>query len=189
MENKPVAPIRTITGELIGGFLLYGLLFSLLYNVVYSAITDKISSDSLILSTIIAIILQGISVFCVWRCSIFTTFKKRALYKNDLNLIMKNLMIFTVILCLVDALLNFSKVNKQVEETINSDPNIIFSEHIANSLYDDDEIAEYKSEKEKAVNEVKSKLYAYLIILEIGLVAVYLGVLPLQKKAISKYAV
>ena len=76
LENKQIATVRTITGELIGGFLLYGIAFSILYNIAYSAILNRISSDSLILTAIITIILQGITVFCIWRCSIATTFKK-----------------------------------------------------------------------------------------------------------------
>ena len=56
-------------------------------------------------------------------------------------------------------------------------------------LYDDEEIAQYKAEKEKLIGETKTKLYTYLIVLEIGLLVVYLGVVPLQKKAILKYAV
>ena len=73
LENKQVATVRTITGALIGGFILYGIVFSILYSFIYSAITNRISEDSLILTAIIAIILQGITIFCIWRCSIANT--------------------------------------------------------------------------------------------------------------------
>ena len=56
-------------------------------------------------------------------------------------------------------------------------------------LYDDEEIAQYKAEKERIINEAKTKLYTYLTILEIGLLAVHVSVIPLQKKAILKHAV
>ena len=189
MENKQVATVRTITGELIGGFILYGIVFSILYNIVYSVISNRISSDSLILTAIIAIILQGITVFCVWRCSIATTFRKRLIDTNDVQNVIKNLMIFTVILCLISAIMNFSEVKEKVEKTINSNASVILSESYMKYLYDDEEIAQYQAEKEKVVNETKTKLYTYLAVLEIGLLAVYLGVVPLQKKAILKYAV
>jgi len=48
--NLTNATVRTITGELIGGFLLYGIVFSFLYRILYSAISNRISSDSLILT-------------------------------------------------------------------------------------------------------------------------------------------
>ena len=189
LENKQVATVRTITGELIGGFILYGIVFGILYSFIYSAITNRISEDSLILTAIIAIIFQGITVFCVWRCSIATTFRKRLIETNDVKIVMKNLMIFTVIICFLTALMNFAQVNETVEEAINSNANVMMAESYMKYLYDDEEIAQYEAEKEKIVNETKGKLYVYLAVLEIGLLAVYLGVVPLQKKAILKYAV
>ena len=189
LENKQVATVRTITGELIGGFILYGIVFGILYSFIYSAITNRISEDSLILTAIIAIIFQGITVFCVWRCSIATTFRKRLIETNDVKIVMKNLMIFTVIICFLTALMNFAQVNETVEDAINSNANVMMAESYMKYLYDDEEIAQYEAEKEKIVNETKGKLYVYLAVLEIGLLAVYLGVVPLQKKAILKYAV
>lgn len=189
MENKQVATVRTITGELIGGFILYGIAFSILYSVIYSVISNRVSSYSLILNAIIAIVLQGITVFCIWRCSIATTFRKRLIYTNDVPNVMRNLMIFTVILCLISAIMNFSEVNEKVEKTINSNASVILSESYMKYLYDDDKITQYRAEKEKIISETKTKLYTYLAVLEFGLLAVYLGVIPLQKKIILKYAI
>lgn len=187
MENKQVATVRTITGELIGGFLLYGIAFGLLYSIIYAAITNRIETDSQILIAIITIILQGITVFFVWRCSIATTFRKRLIEINDVPKVMKNLLIFTVIISFITALMNFSEVNDKINETIDS--KFLLSETVLKYMYDDDEIEKYNEEKEKAINEAKSTVYTYLAVLEIGLLTVYLGVVPLQKKAILKYAV
>lgn len=65
----------------------------------------------------------------------------------------------------------------------------MFSESYMKYLYDDKEIAQYQAQKEKIISEAKTKLYTYLTVLEIGLLAVYLGAVSLQKKAILKYAV
>lgn len=184
LENKQIATVRTITGELIGGFLLYGIAFSILYNIAYSAILNRISSDSLILTAIITIILQGITVFCIWRCSIATTFKKRAIDRNDIKTVMKNLIIFTLIICFITALLNFTEVNKKL--AIQSS-DLMFSETFVKYKYNAVEMAKYQTEKEKIISKTKTKLYTYLGVLEIGLLAVYLGVVPLQKKAILKH--
>ena len=190
LENKQVATVRTITGELIGGFILYGIVFGILYSSIYSAITNTIPENySLVLKAIIAILLQGIIVFFIWRCSIATTFRKRLIETNDVKTVIKNLMIFTVIICFITAMINFIRVNQTIEETINSDVNLRIAETYMQYLYDDEEIAQYQAEKEEIINENKTKLYTYLIVLEIGLLAVYLGAVPLQKKAILKYAV
>ena len=189
LKNKEVATVRTITGELIGGFILYGLVFGILYSFIYSAIINRIPEDSSILTAIIAIILQGITVFCVWRCSIATTFRKRLIEKDDVKTVMKNLIIFTVIISFLTAMINFAQVNETVENEINS--KLTVSEMYMKYLYDydDDEIAQYDEKKKKIISETKSRLYTYLAVLEIGLLAVYLGVVPLQKKAILKYEV
>lgn len=185
MENKQVATVRTITGELIGGFILYGIVFGILYSFIFSAITIRIPKNSLILPAIIAIILQGITVFCVWRCSIATTFRKRLIKTDDVKTVMKNLIIFTVIICFLTALINFVQINKTIEDEINS--SLMVPEMYIGYLYDDDKIAQYEAEKEKKISEIKSKLYTYLAVFNIGLLAVYIGVVPLQKKSILKY--
>ena len=193
MENKQIATVRTITGELIGGFFLYGIVFSILYGILYSilypVISNSIPSDYSIFKAILAIILQGITVFCVWRCSIATTFRKRLINTNDVQNVMKNLMIFTIIICLISAIMNFFEVNAEVEKNINSNANISIAESYMKYLYNDEQIAQYQAEKEKIINETKTKLYTYWTVLEFGLLAVYLGVVPLQKKAILKYSV
>ena len=187
MENKEVATVRTITGELIGGFLLYGIVFGILYSIVYATISNRIPSDSLILTAIISIILQAITVFCVWRCSIATTFRKRAIDNNDVKKVMKNLIIFTVIICFISTLMNFSEVNKKLDKTIQS--NLMLSEAFMKYQYNSDEFEKYQVEKENVISEAKTKLYTYLGVLEIGLLAVHLGVVLLQKKAILRHAV
>lgn len=103
MENKQIATVRKITGELIGGFILYGIVFGILYDILYNSIANKISENYILLA-IIAIILQGIIGFCIWRCSIATTFRNRLIEKNNVKTVMKNLIIFTVIICILTAI-------------------------------------------------------------------------------------
>ena len=189
LENKQIATVRTITGELIGVFFLFGIVFTIIYSLLYSVISNSISEESLILTAIIAIILQGIAVFCVWRCSITITFKKRLIETNNVKIVMRNLLIFTAIICLISLITNFSKVNETINETINSNHSLAISENYMKYLYDDEEIAQYEAEKERVINEAETRLYIYLTVLEIGLIVVYFGAVLLQKKAILKYAV
>ena len=189
MENKEIATIRTITGELIGGFILYGIPFAILYSIIFGLISKVIPSESLIITAIVAIILQGLSAFFIWKCSIAATFRKRSIDRNDVPTVIRNLLIFTVILCFISALMNFSDVNQRIDKTINSNASLQLSESFMKYMYDDQQIAQYQAEKEEAISEAKTKLYTYLAVLEIGLLVVYLGVVPLQKKSILKYAV
>ncbi len=189
MENKEIATIRTITGELIGGFLIYGIPFAILYRIIFALISKVIPSESLIITAIVAIVLHGLIAFFVWKCSIATTFRKRAISRNDVSTVMRNLFIFTVILCFINAIINFSDVNQKIDQSINSNVNLQLSENFMKYMYNDEQMAQYQVEKEKAIDEAKTKLYTYWAVLEIGLLVVFLGVVPLQKRSILKHAV
>lgn len=189
MENKEIATVGKITGELIGGFFLYGILFGILYNIIFSFIRLSLPSISKLLIAVIAVILQGLVVFCIWRCSISTTFKKRAIDRNDVSAVIRNLLIFTVIICIFNGFFSFFDAHKTFDKAINSSTDLRMYDQFANSVYNTKQKAQYQEEKEKALNKAKSELTAYIIVLEVGLLIVYLGVVPLQKKSILKHAV
>lgn len=189
MENKEVATVKKITVELVCGFIVYGIPFAILYSIVYSVISSIISSEALIIKAIIAIILQGIGVYFIWKFNIDSTFKKISISRNDVPAVMKNIMIFTIILCAINAIMNFSEVNQLVDETINSSASVKFSERFMRYTYTPEQMGQYEIEKQKAIKKTKAKLYIYLAVLEIGVSAVYLGAVPLQKDSILKYAV
>lgn len=182
MEPKEVSTVRKITGELIGeligGFIVYGIIYGILYSIIYSLIIEKISTDSLMPQAIIAIILQGLFAFAIWRVSIKTTFRKRSILQNDVPKVIKNMFIFTVILCVISTFSNYLEVKEKVEK-IEDRVNIYTS-----YMYDD-----AKEETEEALEEAKSELYTYLTVLELGLFAAYMAVVPLQKKAILENSV
>lgn len=185
MENKEFATTKKITQELIGGWLLWGILFGIIYSIVYNLITH--SMESLILKAIIAIIMQGIIAFLIWKFSTKSTFKKRTMSYNDVPTVMRNLIIFTVIICVINGIYHFSEVNDTIDKAVNSDYKLKYTESMMSYLYNDEQIEEYNKQKEDAIAEVKSQAYTYLVIIEIGLTAVYLAVLPLEKKEILKY--
>lgn len=135
---------------------------------------------------IIAIVLQGIVGLLCWKCSTNSAFKKKTMDINEVPKVMKGLVIFTVIVCAINGIMNYSNVDKQVDRYVKYNTELMIQESFMESLYDDDELQEYYAEKEKAIEDVKSQLYVYLIILKIGLTAVYLAILPIVKKGIVK---
>lgn len=189
MFNKEIATVRKATGELIGGFFLYGILFGILYSIVYNLVVAKFASNSLMPKAIIAIILQGITVFLIWQSSTASTFKKRNIYRDDVPTVMRNLVIFTIIICIGSAIVNFAQVNSTIDKMVETDVGLKLREGYMSYLYSDEQMAEYEVQKKQAITEAKGKLYGYLAVLEVGLLAVYLGVLPLEKNMIMKYSV
>lgn len=174
-----------MTGELIGGYIIYGFLFGLLYSIIITITSEYIESS--ILKLILSIVLQGITVYIVWKFSIKSAFKKMTIHTHEVSKVMKNLIIFTIVICLLTGIYNFKKVSSNFDEEIDSNIGLILNDRYASYLYDDEEMEEYKSKKEKTISDAKAKLYGYLAVLQIGLLAVYLGVLPLEKKIMLKY--
>lgn len=185
MENKEMVSARKMSQHLMGNWLLWGLLFGFIYSFVFALITN--SMESLVLKAIIAVIAQGIIAIIVWKLSISSSFKKRTISYNDVPTVMKNLIIFTLVICILTGIYNIASVNSSMDEAINSDYKLKFSESMMSRIYSDEQMAEYNKEKEKTIAEAKNKANMYLIILEVGLTAVYLAVLPLEKKEILKY--
>ncbi len=184
MENKEFATTKKITQELIGGWLLWGIVFGLIYSPLYAFITH--SMESLVLKAIISIVMQGIITFIIWKFSTKSTFKKRTISYNDVPTVMRNLMIFTVIVCVINGIYNYFQVNSTIDEAVNSNY-IKYTESMMSYLYDDDQMTEYNKQKEDAIAKAKKQARTYLVILEIGLTAIYLAVLPLEKREILKY--
>lgn len=185
MENKQMISAGKMSQYLIGNWLLWGLLFGYIYSFAFSLITNSI--ESLVLKAIIAVIAQGVIAIIVWKLSTSSSFKKRTISYNDVRTVMKNLIIFTIVICILTGIYNIASVNSSIDETIKSDYKLKFTESIMSSIYSDEQMAQYNKEKEKAIAEAKSKANTYLVILEVGLIAVYLAVLPLEKKEILKY--
>ena len=185
MENKEMVSAGKMSQHLMGNWLLWGLLFGFIYSFVFALITN--SMESLVLKAIIAVIVQGIIAIIVWKLSTSSSFKKRTISYKDVPTVMEHLIIFTIVVCILTGIYNIASVNSSMDETINSNYELKFSESIMSKIYSDEQMAEYNKEKEKAISEAKSKVNMYVVILEVGLTVVYLAVLPLEKKEILKY--
>ena len=182
MKNKELVSSGKMTSYLIGDWLILGIVFSIVYNFIYELITN--SMESLILETLVAIILQGITVFLLWKSCLNFFFKKRTISNDDVPVVMKNLIIFTVIICLLSAALNLFTLNSTIDKEIQSE--LRYSESMMPYFYSNEAMKEYQEQKEQVIKEVKTKSYTYSIISQIGITTVYLAVLMLVKKDILK---
>lgn len=185
MENKEIVTSGKMTQALIGNWLLWGLIFGVIYSFIYSL--TAVFIESMFGVALVAIVLQGITAILIWKYCTLSSFKKKTIAYDDVQTVMKNLVIFTIAICIITAIYNIYNVNATIDKALESNYQLRFSESMMSYLYDDDEMAEYQAEKEKAIQELKTEFYTYLIVLEIGVTAVYLGVLPLEKKYILKY--
>ena len=126
--------------------------------------------------------MQGLITIIVWKLSTSASFKKRTISYDDVPAVMKNLIIFTIVVCILTGIYNIVTVNSAMDEAINSNYTLQFIESMMSRIYSDEQMEQYNNEKEKVITDAKRKTNTYLIILDIGLIVVYLAVLPLEKK-------
>ena len=185
MENKEIVSSRKMSQLLTGYWLSWGILGGIIYSFLYSLITESI--ESIALKAIIAIVGQGIVVFFLWKLSTSSAFKNRTISKDDVPTVMRNLIIFTIVICVITSIYNISLVNSSIDKAINSNYQLQNQERLMSRLYSNEKLNEYNKEKEKIISDTKSKAYMYVTILEVGVTVVYLAVLPLEKKEILKH--
>ncbi len=141
VPGKEIGTVRKITGELIGGFIVYGLVAAIIYSLVFSTIIEKIFGNSLVGIGISAVVLNGVLAYFVWKISASTTFSKRSIAAGDIPQVMKNMLIFTVIVCLISAcsqFMTFKQNVKKIEDNYMRVSNILSSSQFKDTEYSDD---------------------------------------------------
>lgn len=163
--EKEVATTKKITGELIGGCFLYGIIFGLAYFIVGGFINIR-GENEYIFRTIVSIILQGIALVLTWQFSTASAFKRKTLDYNDIPIVMRNLLIFVIIICIISSILNFINIKSNLNEL-----------DLQSRFFD------------TQTDEIKTQLYICTAISEIGSWVINLVALLLEKKWILKYNV
>lgn len=197
MNDKEIVSESKITSDIISKFLILGIIGLIIYGR-FIKVLDGI--DSLFILAIITILLQGLLVYFIWKFSILLSFKKKTIYTIYVPTVMSKLKMFTVALWIMSLLSNFSQVNTKIEEIKNS---YIYSyqyymSKIEESVYSNNGILDFKNlktkeeydkEYNKEIDKQSSKLYNYMVLLQIGLLIVYFIALTMQKKNILKYTI
>lgn len=178
-EERKIVTVGKMSTELIVGFFVYGIVYGIIYYLLINFLA-VLRIESLIVTAIISIILQGIFAFLTWKWNISATLKKRTITKDKVPAIMRDLYIFTIILCVVTAIFNFRKVDMNLDYEINTELKL-------EGIYRNS--SDYQEQKELVTKEVKKGLYTYLAVLEVGLFVVYIGVILLQKKRILENSI
>ena len=93
-----------------------------------------------------------------------------------------------IVILLIQVLGTFANVSSTVDEAVQDDFGLKYREHLISIIYDDDDMAVYQAEKEKAIQEVKNKLYQYLAIVEVGIIVIYGSAIFLEKKSLYQRA-
>ena len=188
-ENK-ILTANQMVGELLLSLVLYGAISFVLYRIIY-ALTYKYFSENqqYVLLAFFVIVLQVLMVFIMFKLGNRKALKKGTIYKNDVPKVMSNISLVIVVLLLLQAFSIFASVDTAINTALEKDFGMKYRETLLSYLYDEDEMAIYQIEKEKAIKEVKKQLYKYLAIVETGICAVYVSAIFLEKKYLYNKAI
>lgn len=188
-ENK-ILTANQMVGELLLSLVLYGVISFISYRIIY-ALTYKYFSENqqYVLLAFFVIVLQVLMVFIMFKLGNRKALKKGTIYKNDVPKVMSNISFVIVVLLLLQAFSIFASVDTAINTALEKDFGMKYRETLLSYLYDEDEMAIYQIEKEKAIKEVKNQLYKYLAIVETGICAVYVSAIFLEKKYLYNKAI
>lgn len=183
MNNKEIVSSGKMAETLIGNYLVIGIPFGIVSGIANNILQELISST--VIFIILSIIIQAILVYFLWKICVATAFNKKTIILEDVNKVIKYLLIFAIISSILFIAYNFYETKSNLEETLNSSLELSYYENFVYSAYSDEQIAEYETQKSKAIQESKIKLYTIFTFLEIGLTTVNLGILIFVKKDIT----
>lgn len=185
-ENK-VLTANQMVGELLLSLVLYGVISFVLYRIIY-ALTYKyfIENEQYVLFAFFIIGLQALMVFVMFKLGNRKALKKGNIYKEDVPKVMSNISFVIIVLLLLQAFSIFASVDTAIDTALEK---VKYRETLLSYLYDEDEMAIYQVEKEKAIKEAKNQMYKYLAIVESGICAVYISAIFLEKKYLYNNAI
>ena len=179
-EERKVVTVGKMSTELIFGFFVYGIVYGIIYYLIVNFLVYVVQIESFILTITIEAILQGIFVFLTWRWNISSTFKKRTITKDKVPAIMRDLYIFTIIICVFSGILYFRKIDTDIDYMVNSE--LKFEEIYRNN-------PDYEEQKKSITKKLKNESYKQFAIVEIEEAIVYLVMVSLQKKKILENSI
>ena len=190
MEDRKLVDSKTITGQLIGGFIVYYILLAI---IIYF-LNLIIITNSLFLDYAILIILDGIAAFLAWRFSIKSAFSKKVISKDEVPKVIKNIFIIVIIVCAINALNSLSQFKEYLDTKKQYDSFGPVLREAVESYIDGFETNNFFAKKSWSqaklmLKKTEGEIYMLYFSTQIGTFAVYTLAIVLQKKLILKYAV
>ena len=189
LNEKKIYTANQMTGELLLGIVLYGVISYVVYRIAYGLTVHFLEDNkNFILLGFIVLALQALMVFVTFKLANRQAFKKGTIYKTEVGNVLKNISFVVIVILLIQVLGTFANVSSTVDEAVEDDLGLKYREHLMSIIYDDDDMAVYQAEIEKAIQEAKNKLYQYLAIVEIGIIVIYGTAIVLERKSLYQRA-
>lgn len=184
-QNKTVSSSKEITKNLIVNWLIWYIIFNIIYSVIANYLLSLVGSS--LIQIIVSIVLQALIVFCAWVLSTKFTFNNRYIAFEDVRVVVKRLVIFSIVICIVNGVYQFVQAESTFNNSIDSNYALKVKERQMEKIYSAQEMSEYNKQKSEAIAEAKQQMYVDLAIVELVSIIVFLGIIPIERKMIMKH--
>ena len=186
MSEKEMIDSRSMTIQLILGYILFGILFSVIYQVTLGLMVNMI--PSVILKILIGLLGKGILLYVIWRITISLAFKKKTIEKRNIPIVTKNITIFVLLVFSISFLVTFGQFTEQVKQ-LNEKPAkvLLYEENLRQSGLEE-ELEEFQAEYQKQVEDQKDRLRGTFYGTEVGMLIIHLVILMFVRRRIADQA-
>ncbi len=171
--------VKSMTWKLIGWNLVWGILASFIIQIP-RGIAKLITGDNLFIYVVINLVLSAIANYLVWKFSISTAFKKYTVNHAQAGYIIKNLMIFVIILSILSCIIDVIESRDFTKELQNSSD--FKKANMLSSYLSKDKKEEYNKTLQKSMKEAQGQVTAYTAFIGIGGIIINIGALQFNKK-------
>lgn len=186
MINKEVATIKYITKNLIICFICYSIILEFFIG---SYISNSVSSLNLYTQVTVYLIYQTISIFLIWKFVFKKVMKNCIIKKDDINIILRNILIFCIIIFCIYLLITSPNIKKNINYNVD-----ILSKDMTSEIYEDylngnETLKNYNSKIQDITNSAKNKVYFIVFFKYFCFFIIFIGIGYFQKKELLKRAI
>lgn len=186
MSEKEMIDSRSMTIQLILGYILFGILFSVIYQVTLGLMVNMILS--VILKILINLVGKGILLYVIWRITIVLAFKKKTIEQRDIPRVTKNVTIFVLLVFSISFIVGFVELSEQIKELNNKPEEVRYYESMISEYESESALEEFQEAYQKEVEDAKDQLRGAFYGVEVGMLIIHLGILMMVRKRIADQA-
>ena len=186
MSEKEMIDSRSMTIQLILGYILFGILFSVIYQVTLGLMVNMILS--VILKILINLVGKGILLYVIWRITIVLAFKKKTIEQRDIPRVTKNVTIFVLLVFSISFIGGFVELSEQIKELNNKPEEVRYYESMISEYESESALEEFQEAYQKEVEDAKDQLRGAFYGVEVGMLIIHLGILMMVRKRIADQA-
>lgn len=186
MSEKEIVDSRSMTIQLILGYVLFVIVFSIIYYVTVGIVVNFI--PSVILKILIGLLGKGILLYVIWRITISLAFKKKTIEKRNIPIVAKNITIFVLLVFSISFLVTFGQFTEQVKQLNEKPAKVLFYEENLRQSGLEEDLEEFQAEYQKQVEDQKDRSRGTFYGTEVGMLIIHLVILMFVRRRIADQA-